>query len=119
MLTTGVDAPTVQNIVLCRVVNSMVTFKQIIGRGTRLRTDYEKYYFTILDFTGSATRKFADPEFDGYPAEIIEQDINKEDPGEIDDTELIEVDGEEEEEGDDSIDHGDPIIDPEETDQGS
>jgi len=44
----------------------MTEFKQIIGRGTRLRTDYGKYYFTIIDFRGS-TRKFADPEFDGLP----------------------------------------------------
>ena len=49
MLTTGVDAPTVKNICLCRVVNSMSTFKQIVGRGTRLRTDYDKWFFSILD----------------------------------------------------------------------
>lgn len=47
LLTTGVDAPTCQNVVLARVVNSMVEFKQIIGRGTRLRDDYGKYYFNI------------------------------------------------------------------------
>ncbi len=75
MLTTGVDAPTVKNIVLCRVVESMVTFKQIIGRGTRLRTDYGKWYFTILDFTGAATRKFADPEFDGVPEAVSQQGL--------------------------------------------
>lgn len=75
MLTTGVDAPTVKNIVLCRVVHSMSNFKQIIGRGTRLRTDYGKWYFTILDFTGTATRNFADPDFDGFPATITEQEF--------------------------------------------
>ena len=67
MLTTGVDAPTTMNVVLCRVVGSMPEFKQIIGRGTRLRTDYGKWYFTIIDFTGTATRNFADPAFDGAP----------------------------------------------------
>jgi type I restriction enzyme R subunit len=73
MLTTGVDAPTVKNIVLVRVVNTISTFKQIIGRGTRLRTDYDKWFFTILDFTGTATRNFADPDFDGFP-EVDEED---------------------------------------------
>lgn len=75
MLTTGVDAPTAKNIVLARVVNSMTTFKQIIGRGTRLRTDYEKWYFTIIDFTGTATAKFADPAFDGFPEHIVEEGV--------------------------------------------
>ena len=61
MLTTGVDAPTVKNVVLVRVIGSMSEFKQIIGRGTRVREDYNKLYFDILDYTGSATRMFADP----------------------------------------------------------
>jgi type I restriction enzyme R subunit len=77
LLTTGVDAPTCKNIVLARVVNSMVEFKQIIGRGTRLRDDYGKYFFNILDFTQS-TRLFADPEFDGDPALITEQEVDDE-----------------------------------------
>lgn len=81
LLSTGVDAPTVQNVVLARTVGSMCEFKQIIGRGTRLRTDYGKYYFNIIDFTGSATEKFADPEFDGYPA--IEEEVVIDDDGEI------------------------------------
>lgn len=75
MLTTGVDAPTAKNIVLCRVVNSISTFKQIVGRGTRLRTDYDKWFFQILDFTGTATRNFADPEFDGFPLEEDEEEL--------------------------------------------
>jgi Type I site-specific restriction-modification system, R (restriction) subunit and related helicases len=75
LLTTGVDAPTTKNIVLARVVNSMVEFKQIIGRGTRVRDDYGKLYFTILDYTGSATRLFADPEFDGDPVDVDEVQI--------------------------------------------
>jgi type I restriction enzyme R subunit len=77
LLTTGVDAPTCKNIILARVINSMVEFKQIIGRGTRLRDDYGKYFFNILDFTQS-TRLFADPEFDGDPALITEQEIDDE-----------------------------------------
>jgi type I restriction enzyme R subunit len=68
LLTTGVDVETCKNIVLARVVNSMTEFKQIIGRGTRVRDDYGKLYFHIIDYTGSATRLFADPEFDGDPA---------------------------------------------------
>lgn len=77
LLTTGVDAPTCKNIVLARVVGSMTEFKQIIGRGTRVRDDYGKYYFSILDYTGSATRHFADPDFDGDPALITEEEINE------------------------------------------
>jgi type I restriction enzyme R subunit len=78
MLTTGVDAPTVQNVVLVRVINSMTEFKQIIGRGTRVRDDHDKLFFSILDYTGSATRLFADPEFDGGPVVETEQAINQE-----------------------------------------
>lgn len=73
MLTTGVDAPTTKNVVLVRVINSMAEFKQIVGRGTRVRQDYGKLWFDILDYTGSATRMFADPEFDGEPAEATEE----------------------------------------------
>jgi type I restriction enzyme, R subunit len=76
LLTTGVDIPTCKNIVIARVINSMVEFKQIIGRGTRVRDDYGKYFFNILDYTGSATRLFADPEFDGEPALISEEEIS-------------------------------------------
>jgi type I restriction enzyme R subunit len=67
LLSTGVDAPTCKNIVLARVIGSMTEFKQIIGRGTRVRDDYGKFFFSILDYTGSATTMFADPAFDGYP----------------------------------------------------
>ncbi len=62
MLTTGVDARNVRNIVLARNILSMVEFKQIIGRGTRLFEG--KDYFTIIDFTG-ASNLFYDPEWDG------------------------------------------------------
>jgi type I restriction enzyme R subunit len=77
LLTTGVDVPTCKNIVLARLVGSMVDFKQIIGRGTRVRDDYGKYYFNILDYTGSATRLFADPDFDGEPALVTEQEMTE------------------------------------------
>jgi type I restriction enzyme R subunit len=70
-LTTGVDAKTCKLIVLDQNINSMTEFKQIIGRGTRLREDYQKLYFTIMDFKG-ATRLFADPDFDGEPVVIYE-----------------------------------------------
>jgi type I restriction enzyme R subunit len=75
LLTTGVDAPTCKNVVLARVVGSMTEFKQIIGRGTRLRDDYGKLWFNIVDYTGAATRLFADPTFDGDPARITEEEI--------------------------------------------
>jgi type I restriction enzyme R subunit len=65
-LSTGVDARNVRNIVLMRPVNSMIEFKQIVGRGTRL---YEgKDYFTIYDFV-KAYLHFSDPEWDGEPVE--------------------------------------------------
>ena len=65
-LSTGVDARNVRNIVLMRPVNSMIEFKQIIGRGTRLFEGKE--YFTIYDFV-DAYHHFADPEWDGEPIE--------------------------------------------------
>jgi type I restriction enzyme R subunit len=76
LLTTGVDAPTCKNIVIARVVGSMTEFKQMIGRGTRVRDDYGKLWFNIIDYTGSATRLFADPEFDGEPTFISEEEID-------------------------------------------
>jgi type I restriction enzyme R subunit len=77
LLTTGVDMPTCKNVVIVKVINSMTDFKQIIGRGTRVRDDYGKLYFTILDYTGSATKLFADPDFDGMPALITEEEMNE------------------------------------------
>ncbi|WP_321315155.1 EcoAI/FtnUII family type I restriction enzme subunit R [Halarcobacter sp.] len=65
-LSTGVDAPEIRNIVLLRTVKSMVEFKQIIGRGTRLFED--KDYFTIYDFY-DAYKHFHDPSWDGEPIE--------------------------------------------------
>ena len=71
LMNTGVDAQTCKLIVLDQTIQSMTTFKQIIGRGTRINEDYGKYYFTIMDFR-KATELFADPAFDGYPAQIYE-----------------------------------------------
>jgi len=67
-LSTGVDARNVRNIVLMRPVNSMIEFKQIIGRGTRLYDG--KDYFTIYDFV-KAHHLFSDPEWDGEPEEPV------------------------------------------------
>ena len=65
-LSTGVDARNIRNIVLMRPINSMIEFKQIIGRGTRLYDGKE--YFTIYDFV-KAHHHFSDPEWDGEPME--------------------------------------------------
>ena len=90
LLTTGVDAQTCQFIVLDANIESMIDFKQIIGRGTRIREDYGKQYFTIIDFRG-VTKLFADPEFDGDPVSVKTTD------GEIPTEEEEEVaDGQEE-----------------------
>jgi type I restriction enzyme R subunit len=71
-LSTGVDARNIRNIVLMRPINSMVEFKQIIGRGTRLFDG--KDYFTIYDFV-DAYHHFSDPEWDGEP--IISEEVCK------------------------------------------
>jgi type I restriction enzyme R subunit len=119
LLTTGVDAPMVKNIALARVVSSISEFKQIIGRGTRVRDDYGKLYFSILDYTGSATLHFADSEFDGDPALVTETTID--DDGEIIDEEVIEDeeqpidptnDGDDGEEGEIIIDGEGILVDP-------
>ena len=71
LMTTGVDAQTCKLIVLDQRIQSMTEFKQIIGRGTRINEDYDKYYFTIIDFK-KATELFADPDFDGDPVQVYE-----------------------------------------------
>ncbi len=77
-LSTGVDARNVRNIVLMRQVNSMIEFKQIIGRGTRLYDG--KDYFTIYDFV-KAHHHFSDPEWDGEPLEPTEPEPRQPRPG--------------------------------------
>jgi len=71
LMSTGVDAQTCKLIVLDQNIQSMTLFKQIIGRGTRLREDLGKTWFTILDFK-RATELFADKDFDGEPVQIYE-----------------------------------------------
>lgn len=71
LMTTGVDAKTCRLIVIDKTINSMTTFKQIIGRGTRIHEEMNKYYFTIIDFK-KATELFKDPQFDGEPVIIFE-----------------------------------------------
>lgn len=78
LLSTGVDVPTCRNVVLFRQIETMTEFKQIVGRGTRVREDKEKLFFTILDYTGTATRKFVDPDFDGEPPLITDEEMDAE-----------------------------------------
>ena len=94
LLSTGVDVQTCRLIVLEREVGSMIEFKQIIGRGTRIHEDTNKFFFILIDFRG-ATRHFADPEFDGEPEQIYEPE--EDDP--ITPPEGGETEGEENEEG--------------------
>ncbi|MGV6818760.1 MAG: EcoAI/FtnUII family type I restriction enzme subunit R, partial [Thiotrichales bacterium] len=76
LLTTGVDAQTCKLIVLDKTVNSMTIFKQIIGRGTRINEEFNKWFFTIMDFK-RATELFHDPDFDGEPAVIYEPKVGE------------------------------------------
>jgi len=78
LLTTGVDAKTCKLIVLDKNITSMTTFKQIVGRGTRIEESQNKYFFTIMDFK-RATELFRDPDFDGEPVVIYEPG-NDDDP---------------------------------------
>jgi type I restriction enzyme R subunit len=78
LLTTGVDAKTCKLIVLDKTITSMTSFKQIIGRGTRIDEENNKWFFTIMDFK-KATELFRDPDFDGEPVVIYEPN-NDDDP---------------------------------------
>lgn len=78
LLTTGVDAKTCKLIVLDKTISSMTSFKQIIGRGTRIDEENNKWFFTIMDFK-KATALFRDPDFDGEPVVIYEPG-NDDDP---------------------------------------
>jgi type I restriction enzyme, R subunit len=73
LLTTGVDAVTCKLIVLDKNIKSLTSFKQIIGRGTRIDEENNKFFFTIMDFK-KATEAFRDPDFDGEPVVIYEPD---------------------------------------------
>ncbi len=76
MLTTGIDTKMVKLIVLDANIGSMTEFKQIVGRGTRIREAEGKLYFTIMDFR-KVTNLFADPDFDGEPVQIYEPGIDE------------------------------------------
>ena len=95
LMTTGIDAQTCKVIVLDSNIKSMTEFKQIIGRGTRINEEFDKSFFTIIDFR-SVTDLFADRDFDGDPVMIKEveadepltdDDINPEEQEEIIDEE--------------------------------
>ncbi|MEO5876827.1 MAG: DEAD/DEAH box helicase family protein, partial [Streptosporangiaceae bacterium] len=77
LLSTGIDIPTVRNIVLFRVIRSLPEFKQTIGRGTRLSPETGKFAFDIIDFV-EATRLFYDPEFDGPPIRRLRDETDVE-----------------------------------------
>jgi type I restriction enzyme R subunit len=98
LMTTGVDAKTCKLIVLDKTINSMTIFKQIIGRGTRIDEDFNKFYFTIMDFK-KATEHFKDPEFDGEPVVIYN-------PQPDDDPVPPDPEGEEDEDNGDDDDGG-------------
>ncbi|MBP9991758.1 MAG: DEAD/DEAH box helicase family protein [Bacteroidales bacterium] len=70
LMTTGVDAQTCKLIVLDSRIESMTEFKQIIGRGTRINEEFDKTFFTIMDFR-NVTHHFADPDFDGEPVKVM------------------------------------------------
>ena len=88
LLSTGVDLPTVRNIVLFRTVGSIALFKQMIGRGTRLFPDADKLSFDIIDYSG-ATALFADPEFDGPPERVDREEIDED--GHVIDETVVEA----------------------------
>ncbi len=97
LMTTGVDAQTCKIIVLDSNINSPTEFKQIIGRGTRIREDFDKTHFTIIDFR-KVTELFADPDFDGDPVQVKEikegEEINFDGDTEIHETQEEELDTE-------------------------
>jgi type I restriction enzyme R subunit len=99
MLTTGIDTKMVKLIVLEANIGSMTEFKQIIGRGTRIREAEGKVYFSIMDFR-KATNLFADPDFDGEPVVVYEPNEDESPvPPEMEDTESEEAEGQEQVDG--------------------
>ena len=98
LLSTGVDAKTCKLIVLDKTINSMTTFKQIVGRGTRIDEEHNKYFFTVMDFK-KATELFKDEAFDGEPVVIYEPTDDDDpvppdpEPGDEDADEIKEAEG--------------------------
>lgn len=112
LLTTGVDCKTCEFVVIDSEINSMIEFKQILGRGTRIREDYGKMYFTLIDFR-SVSRLFADKDFDGDPVKVKNVTSNEvpDEEDEIEDDDNA-VDAPYDEMGDDSIRNDGFINDP-------
>ena len=75
LLSTGIDVEDLKYVVIFRPVGSSIEFKQIIGRGSRLYPDKGKASFEIIDYVG-ATSHFADPDFDGYPVDIVVEPVD-------------------------------------------
>ena len=96
LMTTGIDAQTCKLIVLDSNIGSMTEFKQIIGRGTRIKEEFGKMFFTIMDFR-NVTNLFADPKFDGDPVRIkeIKEDEEIPSPEEEPEETIIDEEGEE------------------------
>lgn len=95
LMTTGVDCKTCKLIVLDSNISNIIEFKQVVGRGTRLKPDYGKEYFTIMDFR-NVSRLFADPDWDGEPVQIYEPDEDNGDdivPPEEDGDDIYSTDG--------------------------
>ena len=95
LMTTGVDAQTCKVIVLDAEIKSMTKFKQIIGRGTRINEEYNKLFFTILDFR-NVTDLFADKDFDGEPIRVkpVTEDVDLAtilDDEKIDESPIIDI----------------------------
>lgn len=114
MLSTGVDLPTVRNIVLFRPVGSMAMFKQMIGRGTRLFPDEDKLSFDIIDYSG-ATALFSDPEFDGPPERVDEEEID--DDGNVVEESVVEESEPPFDAGEDEGTGSDGSVDPDDLDE--
>jgi len=110
LMSTGVDAQTCKLIILDSNISSMIEFKQIIGRGTRIREDHDKLYFTIIDFR-NVTKLFADKEFDGDP--IVIKPVTGDIPPEEDEPGEDQAEDDGETTGDDATGggYGDPPID--------
>ena len=103
LLSTGSDCKMTKLIVLDEMIGSMTEFKQIVGRGTRVREDCDKLYFTIMDFRKNYV-KFADPEFDGDPVKI--KDVGEDDDFGDDDTDTPD-NGDDTDTDEDGFDNGD------------
>ena len=105
LLSTGIDVEDLTHVVLFCPVGSMVEFKQIIGRGSRLFPDTGKRSFDVIDYVGAST-KFNDPAFDGYPAAITFEEVD--DTGEVVATTIDESGGDTC--AGDVVDPADPVV---------